>query len=182
MGFLGRWISDSIRFGLALAFALGAMQAPALTDAYADALLQVAATSRRDLEERKQIAIRHYGWQADGSDAAVMAQLQPVEPANAAGLQATLAREALARDTHAALMGHNGLTRPVHAAWSLADDPQGERRAVMRVVLDNYEPAVRLGLTDAVYGFLGLTSGLLLGALIVAPFGPRRQRYAPSRS
>jgi hypothetical protein len=82
MRFLKRWLSHSLRLALALLLAVIAMQAPAFTNDYAAALLQVSADARRDVDQREAAARQYYALQA-GDDGSLIQALQAHEPANA---------------------------------------------------------------------------------------------------
>ena len=73
-GFVGRWMSDVLLLALSLAFAIAAMQLPALTNDYTAALLQVTNDARHDLDQREDSARDYYHFDA-GSDEAVVAAL-----------------------------------------------------------------------------------------------------------
>jgi hypothetical protein len=178
--FLGRWLSDTLRLGLALVLAISAMQVPALTDAYTLALQQIAADARRDIDQRKDIARQHYRWTDAGSDSAVISALRPVEPANAEGLQLSVEREQVLRDTHDRLMERPALLRPLAALQDLLADERGGKRAVLSLAVGSHTPQVVLGTAAAIYGLAGLMTGLLLAqgllTLLGAVAGRRRDR------
>jgi hypothetical protein len=180
--FLGRWLSGSIRLGLSLVLALGAMQVPALTEAYTAALLQISENARRDIDQRKEIARQHYRWTETGTDTAVIEALRPLEPANAEGLAGSVAREQMLRATYSWLMNRPALLRPLEAAWDIMTDADAGKRAVLRTALNSHAPQVLLGLAAAVYGLAGLMLGLLLAELILAiaraMFRSRQPRFA----
>lgn len=173
MGFLGRWLSDSIRLGLALVLALSLLQVPALTEAYLAALAQTAAEARRDIDQRLEIARQHYRLPTPQTEA--IAALRPLEPANAEGLEASLTREAALRGAHARLLAMPELLRPLAALRDLAP----ETRPILSLALAQHRPTVLLGLAPAIYGLAGLMLGLLLAQLLLAllswPFRPRRR-------
>jgi hypothetical protein len=172
--FIGHWLSDSIRFGLGLVLALAAMQVPALTHAYATALLQVADGARRDIDQRKEVARQYYRWTDALPDAAAVEALRPLEPANAEGLSTSIAREDLLRRTYARLMAQPELLRPVEAGWDLALNSGGEQHQVLRIALETHVPQVVISSAAAIYGLAGLMLGLLLAQLLLAV--PRAMR------
>ena len=182
MGFIGRWLGDSVRLGLGLGLALLFMQVPAVTGAYVAALLQIAQESRRDIDRREDIARQFYGLGDARTDEAVIAALRTREPSNAEGLAASVARERALRETHARLAGTAPLLRPVTALRGVLAEGGGER-AVLRTALDTHEPQVVLGTAAATYGLVGLVLGLLLAQVVVSAmagmFGRRRRAAFP---
>lgn len=184
-GFLGRWLADTIRLGLALVLAVSAMQVPAVTDAYTLALQQISAEARRDIDQRKDVARRHYQWTDTVADSAVIAALRPLEPANAEGLQASVEREQVLRTTHDDLMATPALLRPLAALRDLVSDDAGGRRPILALALESHTPQVVIGSAAAIYGLAGLMIGLLLAqtllSLLGSLVGGRRGRgMAPS--
>jgi hypothetical protein len=172
-GFIGRWLSDSIRFGLGLLLALAALQVPALTNAYTAALLQISGDARRDIDQREDVARQYYRWTDKTTDAAVIESLRPVEPANAEGLAASVAREVVLRGTYTRLMETPALIRPLSAAWDVLIDDRGAKRAVLATAVDSHVPQVTLSLAAAIYGLAGLMLGLLLAQLLISLPGRR---------
>lgn len=169
--FIEGWLSDSIRFGLGLMLALAALQLPALTHAYTTALLQVAEGTRRDIEQRKEVARQYYRWAETGGDAAVVEALRPVEPANADGLSASITRENQLRESHDRLMATPELLRPLNAGWSLLTDSRNEAREVLRIAWATHVPQVVISTAAAVYGLAGLMLGLLLAQVVLTLLG-----------
>lgn len=169
--FIAGWLSDSIRFGLGLALALAALQLPALTHAYTVALLQVAEGTRRDIDQRKEIARQHYRWNDTMADAAAVDALRPLEPANAEGLAASMRREELLRDSHRRLMATSELLRPLKAGWELATGMGAEAREVLRIAWATHVPQVVISTGAAIYGLAGLMLGLLLAQLLLSLLG-----------
>ncbi|MDB5370259.1 MAG: hypothetical protein JWP20_1817 [Roseomonas sp.] len=167
-GFIGRWLSDSIRFGLGLMLALAAMQVPALTNAYTAALLQISEDARRDITQRKEVARQYYRWADVTSDSAAIDALRPVEPANAEALAVSVAREQVLRGTHDRLMALPALLRPIQAAWDMLSDGRADKRAVLRTAIDTHAPQIVISMAAAIYGLAGLTLGLLLAQLLLA--------------
>jgi hypothetical protein len=181
--FIGRWLSDFLRLGLGLGIALGAMQLPALAEAYGAALLQVAEGARRDIDQRKQVAGQFYNWQGPTTDTAAVEALRGPEPANAEGLAGSVAREAQLRAAHARLQARAPLLRPLDAAWDWFSGGGGmETRAVLRLALDTHVPQVVLTLAGAIYGLAGLLLGLLLAQALVSIGSRRRALPAPRPS
>ncbi|MFC7554944.1 DUF2937 family protein [Pseudoroseomonas wenyumeiae] len=178
--FIAGWLSDSIRFGLGLMFALAALQLPALTHAYTTALLQVAEGTRRDINQRKEVASQYYRWSDTMADAAAVDALRPLEPANAEGLSASIAREGLLRDSYRRLMGAPELLRPLKAGWELVEDARTETREVLRIAWATHVPQVVISTAGAIYGLAGLMLGLLLAQLLLTFLGalwrPRPKR------
>lgn len=168
-GFVGRWLSDALRLGLPLALALAAMQVPALAHGYAAALLQITEDARRDIEQRKAAARRFYRGAGD-ADEAVIAALQAVEPANAQALAASVERANALRAAHDRIGGALLLLRPFTALLDAAEDPRGDKWAVIRTALAAHAPQVVLGADAVVYGAAGLLAGSLLAELVVSAF------------
>lgn len=187
--FIAGWLSDSLRFGLGLALALAALQLPALTHAYTAALLQVAEGTRRDIDQRKDIARQHYRWNDTMADAAAVEALRSLEPANAEGLAASARREQLLRASHQRLMATPELLRPLKAGWELATDLGTEAREVLRIAWATHVPQVVLSTAGAIYGLAGLMLGLLLAQLLLSLLGalwrpgakPKPLRSPPER-
>lgn len=169
--FIVGWLSDSIRFGLGLTLALAALQLPALTHAYTVALLQVAEGTRRDIDQRKEIARQHYRWNDTMTDAAAVDALRPLEPANAEGLAASIRREETLRDSHRSLLATPELLRPLKAACALVADMGTEAREVLRIAWATHVPQVVISTAAAVYGLAGLMLGLLLAQLLLSLLG-----------
>jgi hypothetical protein len=166
-GFVARWLSDALRVGLPLALALAAMQIPALAHGYATALLQIAEDARRDIEQRKATAKQFYRAAGD-TDEAVIAALRTVEPANAQALTASVERARALRVAHDRIQADPQLLRPVTALLDLANDPRGDKRAVLRTTLDTHAPQVVLSAAAATYGLVGLLVGSFLAELLVS--------------
>lgn len=179
MRFLRRWLSHSVRLGLALFLALVAMQAPAFTADYTNALLQVGSDARHDIDQREAAARRYYDI-APGDDAALIAALKPHEPANAATLALSVDRAAVLQATRARILAQPALAQPLIALADAAHDPGGYKAAVWHTALATY--AVHLDLTLAAigYGIVGLILGSLFGHLVCLPFeaGEDARRFA----
>ena len=169
-GFLGRWLSDAVRLGLALALALAAMQLPALAHQYAAALLQVAEDGRRDIEQRKASARRFYPGVRD-TDAAIIAALRPVEPSNAQALEASVERTQILRAAYDHLQATSPLLRPIMAALDSLEDSRGDKRAVLRIALDTHAPQLLLSTASAIYGVAGLVIGSFIAEALVSMTG-----------
>ena len=169
-GFIGRWLSDALRLGLPLVLALAAMQIPALAHGYSAALLQIVEDARRDIEQRKAAARRFYRGAGD-EDQAVIAALRAVEPANAEALAASVERADALRAAHDRVAGAPPLLRPVTALLDAAEDPRGDKWAVLRTAFDTHAPQVVLSAAAAVYGLIGLVVGSFLAELLVSVFG-----------
>lgn len=180
-GFVARWLSDVVRIGLPLAFALAAMQVPAVAHNYASALLQIAQDARRDIEQRKASA-RQYYRSAGDSDEAVVEALRAVEPSNAQALAASVDRARALRAAHDRIEAAPPLLRPVTALLDAAQDPRGDKRAVLATALDTHAPQVILSAAAAVYGLIGLACGSFVAGLLVSAAGSlvpaRRDRAA----
>ena len=176
-GFAARWLGDSLRLGTGLALALAAMQVPAVTYAYEAALFQISEEARRDITQRKELA-RQYYQIPDLTDSAVIEALRGREPANARGLEVSVAREGALRAAHARIAAAPALLRPVLAVWDAAEDPFGNKRAVLRTALDQHVPQVLLNTAAATYGLVGLVLGLLVANLLIALLGGLTHRRA----
>ncbi|MCK8783441.1 DUF2937 family protein [Roseomonas sp. NAR14] len=171
MGFLGRWLSDAIRLGLALSLTLAAMQVPAIAQGYATALLQIAQESRRDIEHRKAVARQFYAIPAE-DDEGVIAALRRVEPANAESLGNSIRRAAGLRAAYDRIEAASPLLRPVVALADAMDD-EVDKHAILRTALAEHVPQVSLSLAGGVYGLAGLLLGTLLAQMVIAPFAGR---------
>jgi hypothetical protein len=161
MGFLGRWLSDTLRLALALAGAILLMQAPALTREYAAALLQVTEDAQRDIEQREASARRFYGIAAP-SGAPFVAALEPHEPSNAETLALSLDRTAVLRGAYDRIAAAPALLQPVVAALDALDDEHGYKAAVLHTLARTYAVQVSFGAAPLAYGIFGLFLGSLL--------------------
>ncbi len=184
-GFAARWLSDALRLALPLALALAAMQVPALAHGYAAALLQIAEDARRDIEQRKASARQFYR-AAGEADEAVIAALRAVEPSNAQALAASVERARALRAAHDRIRAAAPLLRPVTALLDAAEDPRGDKWAVLRTALDTHAAQVALSAAAAAYGLAGLVLGSLLAELLVSAAGAlaaarRGRRARPAR-
>jgi hypothetical protein len=184
-GFVARWLSDALRLALPLALALAAMQVPALAHGYAAALLQIAEDARRDIEQRKASARQFYR-AAGEADEAVIAALRAVEPANAQALAASVERARALRGAHDRIRAAAPLLRPVTALLDAAEDPRGDKWAVLRTALDTHAAQVALSAAAAAWGLAGLVLGSLLAELLVSAAGAlaaarRGRRARPAR-
>jgi hypothetical protein len=169
-GFIARWLSDAIRLGLPLAFAVAAMQVPALTHDYAAALLQVAESGRRDINQREAAARQFYHIEAD-TDEALIAALRPIEPSNAQSLAASLDRIRALRAAYERIRASPPLLQPMTAAAGVIADAKGYQRAILRTEFAIFTPEVVIGTASAVYGLAGLVLGSLLAQLLTSLFG-----------
>jgi hypothetical protein len=167
MGFIGRWLSDTFRLALALAGAVILMQAPAVTQDYAAALVQVTRDAQRDIEQREQSARRFYGITAEG-DASFVAALRPYEPSNAETLALSLDRAAVLRQAWERITAAPLLLQPVVAAIDALKDDHGYKGAVLRTLAETYTPQISFGLSPLAYGLAGLFLGSLLCHLSAA--------------
>ena len=185
MGFIGRWLGDSVRLAFGLGLGLLLMQVPAVTAAYVAALGQIAGEQRRDVDRREDVARQFYRLEGATTDEAVIAALRAREPSNAEGLALSVARERALRESQARLLGTAPLLRPVAVLRDVAAEGGAGERAVLRTALDAHEPQVVLGTAAATYGLVGLVLGLLLAQLLVSPFaalfGRRRVAWRPAR-
>jgi hypothetical protein len=173
MRFLRRWLSHSVRLGLALFLALVAMQAPAFTANYTSALLQVGNDARRDIDQREAAARQYYNLPA-GDDAALIAGLKPHEPANAQTLALSVDRAASLQDTRNRILAQPTLIQPLIALADAAHDPAGYKAAIWRTELQTYVVHLDLTIAAMIYGLTGILLGSLLGQLVCMPFEPVR--------
>lgn len=169
-GFIARWLSDALRLGLPLAVGLAAMQLPALAHGYETALIQIAENARRDIEQRKAAARQFYRGTGD-QDEAVITALRAVEPANAQALAASVERARALRAAHNRIQADPRLLRPLTAVLDLADDPNGDKWAVLRTTLDTHVAQVVLSVAAAAYGLSGLVLGSFVAELLVSITG-----------
>ena len=173
MRFLGRWISDSVVLAVSLLAAALFMQVPAVTHAYASALLQVAQQARRDIDQRESAARQYYHMTADTDDA-LLAALKPLEPANADALAQSIGRARDFQSEYDRISASPPLVQPVTAALGVLRDAAGTRRAVLATTLATYAPEIIMTLSGAIYALIGLIIGSLLAQVIVVPL--RRDR------
>jgi hypothetical protein len=170
MGFIARWLSDAIRLGLPLVFAVAAMQAPALTHDYAAALLQVAKNGRRDIDQREMSARQFYHLKA-GTDEALIAALRPLEPSNAHSLAVSLDRTRALQAEYERIRAAPPLLQPITAAAGVITDAKGYERAILRTAFAIFTPEVVISTASAVYGLAGLVLGSLLAQLLTSLCG-----------
>jgi hypothetical protein len=183
VGFIGRWLSDSLRIGLALVLGVAAMQIPALTHAYDAALQQVGGDARRDIEQRKEKARQFYGLATD-TDEGVIAALRQTEPSNAEGLAVSVDKAETLRRAHERIERAPPLLQPLDAAWDLLSEPDADKRAVLRTAIGTHVPQLILGSAAATYGLCGLVLGLFLAQALLCLPGSlarrRRRRHLPA--
>ena len=168
MRFLRRWLSHSVRLGLALFLALIAMQAPAFTADYTNALLQVGNDVRRDIDQREAAARQYYDLPS-GDEAALIAALKEHEPANAAGLASSIDHAAALQDARGLILARPALVQPLIAIANAVHDPGGYKTAIWKTQLQTYIVHLDLTIAAIVYGLAGLMLGSLLGQLVCAP-------------
>lgn len=161
--FIGHWLAESLQLLCMLAGALLFMQVPALTHAYAVALLQVAQDARRDIDQREANARQYYHLPPDAEDAAVIQALRPVEPSNADALGQSVSHAAMFDTTHTRIMAAPPLLQPMVAGWDAATQAQADKLAVLRTSVATYVPQIMLDPTAIVYGIAGLMLGGLVG-------------------
>lgn len=169
------WLLHSIRLAAALAFALLAMQAPAVTREYQAALLQLVRSSDQEIAQRKASAQRFYGIAPEENEGRFLAQLRAVEPSNAETLGAALDRARSLRASYDNIERSPDLLRPIAAAKDVAADEGGPRRRIAQTVFDSYAPQLDLSFAAAAYGLVGLFLGSLVGELLTAALLPRRR-------
>jgi hypothetical protein len=167
MSFLARWLSSAWLLSLSFVAALLLMQAPALTDAYMAALLQVASDARADIDQRIASARRYYNIASD-DERQVIDALGRSEPSNAETLRLSTTRAATLRAAYDRLDRAPFLLRPALAVIYASVDPDGYKRNVLRLVFESYVPAVPLSLAAFVYGVAGVVVGSFLGHTVLA--------------
>jgi hypothetical protein len=162
MRFIARWLSSAWVLSLSFAAALVLMQAPALTDAYAAALLQVTSDARGDIEQRLASARRHYALDAMAEEQVVTA-LARHEPSNAETLRLSITRTASLREGYERIAAAPLLLRPVVALVDATLDAEGYQRNVLRLAVASFVPALQLSLGALAYGLAGVVLGSLVG-------------------
>ncbi len=181
MGFIGRWLSDAVRLGLALAFAVLAMQVPALTRDYANGLLQASDNARRDIDQREAAARQFYHLSATDDDGMITA-LTPLEPSNAQTLAVSVGRAQTLRVAYARIAAGQPQLRPVIAAVDVIGQEHADKWAILRTALDSYTPQLLLSQDAAIYGVAGLVVGAFLAQLALSVLGAAvagRRRIGP---
>lgn len=168
MRFLRRWLSHSVRLALALFLAMVAMQAPAFTTDYANALLQVSGDAWRDIDQREAAARQYYALPT-GDDTALIDALRAHEPANAETLALSVDRASALQTARTRIIGHSALLQPLVALADAADDRGGYKAAIWRTALTSYTAHLDLTVAAILYGLAGLLLGSLLGQLLCAP-------------
>jgi hypothetical protein len=167
MSCLARWLSSAWVLSLAFVAALVVMQAPALTDAYMAALLQVSSDARADIDQRIASARRYYG--ISGQDERqIIDALARNEPSNAETLRLSTERAGTLRAAYDRLAAAPALLRPALAVVDAAVDPDGYKRNVLRLVFESYVPTVPLSLAALAYGVAGVVFGSFLGHAVLA--------------
>jgi hypothetical protein len=167
MFFLARWLSSAWILSLSFVAALIVMQAPALTDTYMAALLQVASDARADIDQRIASARRYYGI-AGEDERQVIDALARSEPSNAETLRLSTERATTLRKVYDRLASVPALLRPALAVADAAVDPSGYKRNVLRLVFESYVPTVPLSLAALAYGVAGVVFGSFLGHAVLA--------------
>lgn len=175
MHFLGRWFSDAFVLAASLLAAALFMQIPAVTHAYAAALLQLAQEGRRDIDQRENVARDYY--HLSGDEAALVDALRSHEPANAEALTQSIASSRGFQASYDRIAAAPALTQPLTAALDATGDPSGTRWKVLRTTLSSYAPQIIFTLSGAIYALIGLILGSFLAQLLVAPMR-RRPRLA----
>ena len=101
----------------------------------------------------------------------MIAALRTVEPSNAQALAASVERARALRAAHDRIRAAAPLLRPVTALLDAAEDPRGDKWAVLRTTLDTHAAQVALSAAAAAYGLVGLVLGSLLAELLVSAAG-----------
>ena len=177
MGFMARWLSDAITLICAIGCAVLAMQLPALTRDYTNALMQVSQDARRDIDQREASA-RQYYHITDTSDAQVVAALKSVEPSNAVTLQESLDRAGILKAAYDRISETPPLLQPPAAVIDALRDQRGFRLTVLRTTIADYTPQIVLSLAAGIYGIFGLILGSFVAQALVSILGmaPRLRR------
>lgn len=170
VGLITRWLSDALRLGLSLAFAVAAMQVPALAHDYAAALLQVSEEGRRDIEQRETSARQFYHLRAD-TEEAFIAALQPLEPSNAQTLAVSVDRTRTLRAAYDRIQAAPPLLRPMVAVADVIGDAKGYKGAVLRTAFNIFTPEVVISTASAVYGLAGLVVGSFMAQVLISLLG-----------
>ena len=181
VGLITRWLSDAVRLGLSLAFAVAAMQLPALAHDYAAALLQVSEEGRRDIEQRETSARQFYHLRAD-TEEAFIAALQPLEPSNAQTLAVSVDRARTLRAAYDRIQAAPPLLRPMVAVADVIGDAKGYKEAVLRTALNIFTPEVVISTASAVYGLAGLVVGSFMAQVLISLLGVARLARHKRRS
>jgi Protein of unknown function (DUF2937) len=166
--FFAAWLLHSIRLAAALAMALLAMQAPAITREYQAALLQLVRSSDQEIAQRKASAQRFYGIAPEEDEGRFLARLRAVEPSNAETLSAALERERSLQASYDRIEHSPDLLRPIIAAKDVAAEDGGSRRQIAQTAFHSFAPQLDLSFAAAVYGLAGLFLGSLIGELLTA--------------
>jgi hypothetical protein len=177
LGFVGRWLSDAVRLTFAMAFAIAAIQLPALTGDYAAALLQVSNDLRRDIDQREQAARGFYGIAA-GDEAGLVAAIADKEPSNAQALRQSLLHCHVLRAAYDRIMAASPLLRPPVAMLDAMEDARGDKRAVLATAFATHVTQIAFSGAAATYGLFGLVIGSLVAQalLSLAMLGAPRRR------
>lgn len=178
MSLLGRWLSDAVNLGVSLAFALAAMQVPALTRDYKAGLLQVTEDLRRDIEQREDSARRFYHMTAS-TDEAVISALQPFEPSNAQTLAGSLDRSRNLQRAYDRIESAPPILQPVIAGIDVIEDTKGYKGKVLGTAIANFSPQVVISTAAAIYGLIGLAIGSLVAQLVVSGFARLLRKAGP---
>jgi len=167
MGLVRRLLSHSLALAAALAGALLAMQAPAVTRDYAAALLQTAREMRQDIDQRIATARRVHAIAAT-DEAGVIAALAPIEPANAASLRQSTDRAHDLYSAYRRLDETSPLLRPLVALGDALDEGGRDRAVIWSTLFETYTPGISLSLDAGAYAISGLALGAVLAQLLLA--------------
>lgn len=166
MGFVGRWLSEAINIGLSLGVAFAAMQVPALTRDYKNALRQVAEDVRHDVDQREASARHFYNLTASTDDGIIQA-LRPFEPSNAEGLVASLGRAHNLQAAYDRIDTTGPILQPVVTAIDFIEDTKGYKTSVLATSIATFTPQIVVSAASAVYGIIGLLIGSLIAQLVI---------------
>ncbi len=177
MRLLTRWLSDSLGIGMALLFAILAMQAPAFTHEYASTLLQVSRAARADIDQREASARQFYAISGE-SDDALVAALREREPSNAETLAWSLDKARALQESYDRLSREAAVLQPLGAFADAWDDPHGYKAEIWRTLLRTYDVQISFTQAAAIYGGAGLLLGSLLAHLLISLARVARPRRA----
>ena len=166
MNLMRRLLSHSLALAAALALALLAMQAPAVTHDYAAALLQIAREMRDDVDQRIATARRVHAIAAADEDG-VIAALGPTEPANAASLRQSIDRLHHIEAAYRRLDDTSALLRPLVALADALGEDGRDRAVIWSTLFESYTPGISLSLDAGAYALAGLVLGALAAELVL---------------
>lgn len=165
MNFFTKWITDFAKIFLALAFAIVFMQAPAFTNQYLTVIQEIIRESRKDIELRKEVAIRFY--RLPREDKEFLEKLQEREPANAEGLRISIEYNNTLNNILQEIKSYNSLVQPfIMIKYNLANN-QERSYELFNSLYEKYEVQTVFNKTSAIYASIGLFIGLLMYNLLL---------------